>query len=125
MFPSSTGAAKAISKVVLSLGGKYDLDLKNPDGKKEDWKTGKQMSFHNQEWSEKYTFVPIGDHLDRDDRATYSGFMALGGKVTQIMGDGLLVTITKLIEQTLEVSTLNGWGVMVSRPHWQHGRHVL
>merc|ERR1719464_627382 len=119
--------------------GMYDLDFKNADSKRSDWKTGLEMVAYYKDWFQKYPFVSIEDPFDQDDWGAYSDFCELCGKDMQVVGDDLLVTNTKRIEKALEVgaynalllkvnqigsiteaidaanmSMRNGWGVMVS-----------
>merc|ERR1712176_1355298 len=119
--------------------GLYDLDFKNPDSKKADWKTGAQMVDLYKDWFAKYPFVSIEDPFDQDDWEAYSSFCSQCGQDQQIVGDDLLVTNTKRIAKALEIGACNalllkvnqigsiteaidaanmsmraGWGVMVS-----------
>jgi len=119
--------------------GKYDLDFKNPESKKETWKTGPELMKLYENWVAKYPMISIEDPFDQDDWESYALCQKTLGQTVQIVGDDLLVTNSKRINKALEVgacnalllkvnqigsiteaieaalmSMQNGWGVMVS-----------
>merc|ERR1712151_141831 len=124
------------------IGGKYDLDFKNPDPNGSPpamKKTADEMIDYYKAWFAKYPFVSIEDPFDQDDWEAYSKFMKECGGSQQIVGDDLLVTNPNRIKKALSVDACNalllkvnqigsisesieaatmaqeaGWGVMVS-----------
>lgn len=79
--------------------GKYDLDFKtsNNDGKQTFSATA--LGDLYKDLCKKYPIVSIEDPYEQDDWEAYSSFTAAIGKDVQIVGDDLLVTNTKRIEE--------------------------
>jgi enolase len=119
--------------------GKYDLDFKNPNSDASNHKSGDQMQHLYTSFSQNYPVISIEDPFDQDDWESYTKLTEAIGKDVQIVGDDLLVTNPKRIEQAIakkscnalllkvnqigsvteairacQVSQAAGWGVMVS-----------
>ncbi|EJW76031.1 enolase, partial [Wuchereria bancrofti] len=115
----------------------YDLDFKNPNSDKSQWKTGDQMMEIYQSFIKEYPVVSIEDWFDQDDWENWT--KALANTHIQIVGDDLTVTNPKRIAMAAEkkacnclllkvnqigsvtesidaanLARKNGWGVMVS-----------
>ncbi len=119
--------------------GKYDLDFKteNNDGKQV--LTGEALADLYKDLCAKYPIVSIEDPFDQDDWKNYTAFTKAMGDKIQIVGDDLLVTNVKRIEEAsskkacnalllkvnqigtvtesinaVKLAKRNGWGVMTS-----------
>ncbi|CAM9237052.1 unnamed protein product [Chrysoparadoxa australica] len=125
------------SSEFLMPDGRYDLDFKNPGGNQQ--LTGDGLADLYKELCAKYPIVSIEDPFDQDDWVNYTKFTAAIGDKVQVVGDDLLVTNPKRIEEASEkkacnalllkvnqigsvtesieavkMSKRNGWGVMTS-----------
>jgi len=119
--------------------GKYDLDFKNPNSDRSKYKTGAEMQELYASFVKNYPVISIEDPYDQDDWDAYAKLTGALGKEVQIVGDDLLVTNPKRIEQAIakkscnalllkvnqigsvteaikacQISQAAGWGVMVS-----------
>jgi enolase len=104
-----TGRIKIAMDVAASefyVDGKYDLDFKNKDSKKEDWLTGIQLSDLYKSFIDEYPIVSIEDPFDQDDWDSYAHLTAT--TVIQIVGDDLTVTNPKRIKTAIEKKAVNG-----------------
>jgi len=105
-----TGKVKLGMDVAASeffADGKYDLDFKskNNDGSKKLDADG--LSEVYKSFVQKFPVVSIEDPFDQDDWAAYVKLTAALGKTTQIVGDDLLVTNTKRIEEATKKNACN------------------
>ena len=123
----------------LTKDGKYDLDFKNPKSDASKHLSGPALADVYKDLCHKYPIVSIEDPFDQDDWDNYSKFNADIGNKVQIVGDDLLVTNTKRIEEAankkacnalllkvnqigsvtesidaVKMAKRNGWGVMTS-----------
>jgi len=132
------GMDVAASEFLLK-NGKYDLDFKtaNNDGKMT--YTGPALADIYKDLATKYPIVSIEDPFDQDDWANYTAFTAAIGDKVQVVGDDLLVTNVKRIQEAsskkacnalllkvnqigsvtesidaVKLAKRNGWGVMTS-----------
>lgn len=132
------GMDVAASEFLLP-NGCYDLDFKteNNDGKLV--YSGAALGELYKDLSEKYPIVSIEDPFDQDDWENYTAMTAAMGDNVQVVGDDLLVTNVKRIEEAssrkacnalllkvnqigsvtesinaVKLSKQNGWGVMTS-----------
>jgi len=119
--------------------GKYDLDFKTKNNDGKHVKTGEEMIALYKEFIRDFPVVSIEDPFDQDDWDSYAKLTAEIGKEIQIVGDDLLVTNPKRIEEGIHKRACNalllkvnqigtvtesiracklaqgsGWGVMVS-----------
>ncbi|VDO44204.1 unnamed protein product [Brugia timori] len=127
----------AASEYYMESAKLYDLDFKNPNSDKAQWKTGDQMMEIYQSFIKEYPVVSIEDWFDQDDWENWT--KALANTHIQIVGDDLTVTNPKRIAMAAEkkacnclllkvnqigsvtesidaanLARKNGWGVMVS-----------
>jgi len=118
---------------------KYDLDFKKANNDGSQKLTGDALSDVYRDLVSKYPIISIEDPFDQDDWTHYSKFEASMGDKIQIVGDDLLVTNTKRIEEAIskkacnalllkvnqigsvtesinavKMAKKNGWGVMTS-----------
>jgi enolase len=118
---------------------KYDLDFKNPQSADSMKKSAEDLIAYYQNWIAKYPLVSIEDPFDQDDWEAYTKFMEAVGDSVQVVGDDLLVTNPKRIQEGMKRKACNallckvnqigsvtesiqavtmcqsaGWGVMVS-----------
>ncbi|KAG5189801.1 enolase [Tribonema minus] len=125
------------SSEFLMDDGRYNLDFKNPGGKQQ--LTGEELGEMYKDLCAKYPIVSIEDPFDQDDWANYVPFTRAVGRSVQVVGDDLLVTNPKRIEEAgekkacnalllkvnqigtvsesimaVKMSKQNGWGVMTS-----------
>lgn len=117
--------------------GKYDLDFKNKDSKKEDWVTSDRLCDMYKGFIKNSPVISIEDPFDQDD---FEGWKKLTAETDiQIVGDDLTVTDPKRIKKAVEenacnclllkvnqigsvteainahnLAKKNGWGTMVS-----------
>jgi len=136
-----TGKVKIGMDVAASefyKNGKYDLDFKS-SGKKKNIRTGNEMIKLYKEFIEGYDLVSIEDPFEQDDLESFAKLTKEIGKKVQIVGDDLLVTNPKRIQEAIKKKACNalllkinqigtiseaiesckmaqeaGWGVMVS-----------
>jgi len=119
--------------------GKYDLDFKTKNNDGKHVKTGEELIALYKEFIRDFPVVSIEDPFDQDDWDSYAKLTAEIGKEIQIVGDDLLVTNPKRIEEGIQKRACNalllkvnqigtvtesiracklaqgaGWGVMVS-----------
>ena len=119
--------------------GKYNLDFKSADPDPKLLYTGEQLSDIFRDLVKKYPIVSIEDPFEQDDWSTYTAFNKSIGNDIQIVGDDLLVTNVKRIEEAsakhacnalllkvnqigsvtesinaVKLAKKNGWGVMTS-----------
>ncbi len=120
-------------------GGVYDLDFKSEQKNEGSVKTGEQMIEIYKQFVKDYKLVSIEDPFDQDDWDSYVKLTTEAGGDVQIVGDDLLVTNPKRIEDAIKKKACNalllkvnqigtvtesieacrlaqkaGWGVMVS-----------
>jgi len=118
---------------------KYDLDFKTKNNDGSQVLSGEQLANLYKEFVKEYPVISIEDPFDQDDWESYARLTADVGIDTQIVGDDLLVTNPKRIQQAIEKKACNalllkvnqigsvtesiqacklaqsaGWGVMVS-----------
>jgi len=117
--------------------GKYDLDFKNKDSKKEDWVSSDRLCDMYKGFIKNSPVISIEDPFDQDD---FEGWKKLTAETDiQIVGDDLTVTDPKRIKKAVEekacnclllkvnqigsiteaisahnLAKSNGWGTMVS-----------
>lgn len=133
----SIGMDTAASEFYKEADKKYDLDFKNPNSDKAQWKTGEQLSELYHQFIKEYPVVSIEDAFDQDDWDNWTKF--LPSVNIQIVGDDLTVTNPKRIQMAVDkkacnclllkvnqigsvtesidaaqLARKNGWGVMVS-----------
>jgi enolase len=131
------GMDVAASEFYKEAEKKYDLDFKNKNSDKTQWKTGDQMIELYQDFIKNYPVVSIEDAFDQDDWDNWVKFK--NATSIQLVGDDLTVTNPKRIQTAIEkkacnclllkvnqigsvtesidackLSQKNGWGVMVS-----------
>ncbi len=119
--------------------GIYDLDFKNPNNNSSMKKNGDEMVKLYKSFAEEYNLISIEDPFDQDDWTNYAKLTSAIGNKIQIVGDDLLVTNPKRIEEGIKKKACNalllkvnqigsvseaieacriamraGWGVMVS-----------
>lgn len=87
-------------------GGLYDLDFKNPNSDKSQWKTGAQMLDLYKDFATNFPVVSIEDPYDQDDWENWTAITAALPAV-QIVGDDLTVTNPKRIETAIEKKACN------------------
>lgn len=85
----------------------YDLDFKTPNNGGKDVISGQELAALYKSFCEDFPIVSIEDPFDEDDWATYSGFMAGAGAGIQVVGDDLLVTNPKKIQQAIDDKACN------------------
>lgn len=132
------GMDVAASEFLLK-NGNYDLDFKTDNNDGSEVLTPTALGELYQDLCKKYPIVSIEDPYDQDDWAAYTAFTAAVGKDVQVVGDDLLVTNPKRIEEAagkkacnalllkvnqigsviesidaVKMSKQNGWGVMTS-----------
>jgi enolase len=118
---------------------KYDLDFKTANNDGTMRYSGPELANIYKDLVSKYPIVSIEDPFDQDDWDNYTAFEASVGSVVQVVGDDLLVTNTKRIEEAsrrkacnalllkvnqigsvsesidaVKMAKRNGWGVMTS-----------
>eukprot|EP00595_Chromulina_sp_UTEXLB2642_P002689 CAMPEP_0196765328 /NCGR_PEP_ID=MMETSP1095-20130614/7996_1 /TAXON_ID=96789 ORGANISM="Chromulina nebulosa, Strain UTEXLB2642" /NCGR_SAMPLE_ID=MMETSP1095 /ASSEMBLY_ACC=CAM_ASM_000446 /LENGTH=456 /DNA_ID=CAMNT_0042123191 /DNA_START=34 /DNA_END=1404 /DNA_ORIENTATION=- len=123
----------------LTKEGNYDLDFKTPNNDGSLSLSGPKLAELYKDLISKYPIVSIEDPFDQDDWANYTSFTSAVGKDVQIVGDDLLVTNVKRIEEAsakkacnalllkvnqigsvtesieaVKLAKKNGWGVMTS-----------
>jgi enolase len=123
----------------LTKDGSYDLDFKNKGNDGSLTLTGPALTDLYKDLVTKYPIISIEDPFDQDDWGNYSSMVSQCGTEVQIVGDDLLVTNTKRIEEAagkkacnalllkvnqigsvtesinaVKLSKQNGWGVMTS-----------
>lgn len=123
----------------LTKDGKYDLDFKDPKNDGKMVLSGPALADLYKDLCQKYPIVSIEDPFEQDDWANYTAFNAAMSKNIQIVGDDLLVTNVKRIEEAVQkkacnalllkvnqigsvtesinavkLAKKNGWGVMTS-----------
>nr|CAD43170.1 enolase [Anisakis simplex] len=116
---------------------KYDLDFKNPNSDKSQWKTGDQLAEIYHSFVKEYPIVSIEDAFDQDDWENWTKFKSTLN--IQLVGDDLTVTNRERIQMAIDkkacdclllkvnqigsvtesieaakLARANGWGVMVS-----------
>ncbi len=89
--------------------GTYTLKTENRELSKEEWLNTVLG------WVEKYPFVSIEDPFSEDDWESWTTFTAKVGDKLQIVGDDLLVTNTKRIEQAIAQRACNALLVKVNQ----------
>ena len=119
--------------------GNYDLDFKTPSNDGSMTYTGPALGDIYKDLCTKYPNISIEDPFEQDDWKNYTEFTASVGSEVQIVGDDLLVTNTKRIEEAaslkacnalllkvnqigsvtesinaVKMAKRNGWGVMTS-----------
>lgn len=119
--------------------GRYDLDFKTANNDGKETMTGAMLGELYKDLCKKYPIVSIEDPYEQDDWEAYTAFTAAIGKEVQIVGDDLLVTNVKRIEEAankkacnalllkvnqigsvtesidaVKMAKRNGWGVMTS-----------
>merc|ERR1719305_1143075 len=77
---------------------KYNLDFKSENAAEDMKKTGEEMIAYYEDWVNNYPFVSIEDPFDQDDWDAYAAFQAKIGEKIQIVGDDLLVTNPKRVQ---------------------------
>ena len=91
--------------------GKYDLNFKNKDSsgneRKSAIKTGKQLIQIYKRLVDKYDIISIEDPFDQNDFDSYAQLNKQIGKKVQIVGDDLLVTNVKRIEEAIKYKSCN------------------
>lgn len=87
--------------------GKYNLNFKDTDKSKADYKTGDEMVEMYKEFVNNYDIISIEDPFDQDDWDSYAKLTAAIGEKVQIVGDDLLVTNPKRIAQAIDKSACN------------------
>eukprot|EP00640_Fibrocapsa_japonica_P000961 CAMPEP_0113952418 /NCGR_PEP_ID=MMETSP1339-20121228/90405_1 /TAXON_ID=94617 /ORGANISM="Fibrocapsa japonica" /LENGTH=854 /DNA_ID=CAMNT_0000961029 /DNA_START=6 /DNA_END=2566 /DNA_ORIENTATION=- /assembly_acc=CAM_ASM_000762 len=87
--------------------GKYDLDFKNKDGDGSQVLTGEQLMNMYRELASEYPIMSIEDPFDQDDWPAYTNMTAVMGTDTQIVGDDLLVTNPKRIQEAKDRTACN------------------
>jgi enolase len=117
----------------------YDLDFKTPKNDGKMVLTGAKLADLYRDLVTKYPIVSIEDPFEQDDWGNYTSFTASIGDKVQIVGDDLLVTNVKRIEEAskkkacnalllkvnqigsvtesinaVKMAKRNGWGVMTS-----------
>ena len=132
------GMDVAASEFLLK-DGRYDLDFKTPNNDGKQVLTGPALADLYKDLVKKYGIISIEDPFDQDDWANYTAFTAAIGKDVQVVGDDLLVTNVKRIEEAsgkkacnalllkvnqigsvtesinaVKLAKKNGWGVMTS-----------
>ena len=85
--------------------GKYDLDFKNPNSKKEDWITSDQLAEIYKGFSEGNPMVSVEDPFDQDDWDAWTKFTA--SVPYQVVGDDLTVTNPKRIQTAIDKKACN------------------
>lgn len=106
-----TGKIKIAMDVAASeffKEGKYDLDFKNPESDKNEWKDGQQMCDFYEQFCTNYPVISIEDPFDQDDMANWT-------KVTeqllkhkcQVVGDDMTVTNPVRIKTAIEQKACN------------------
>ena len=123
----------------LTKDGKYDLDFKDPKNDGKMILSGPALADLYKDLCKKYPIVSIEDPFEQDDWANYTAFNAAMSTSIQIVGDDLLVTNVKRIEEAskkkacnalllkvnqigsvtesinaVKLAKKNGWGVMTS-----------
>jgi len=123
----------------LTKDGTYDLDFKTPNNDGKMKYAGPALADVYKDLAKKYPIVSIEDPFDQDDWKNYTAFTAAIGKDVQVVGDDLLVTNVKRIEEAsakkacnalllkvnqigsvtesinaVKLAKKNGWGVMTS-----------
>jgi len=123
----------------LTKDGTYDLDFKTPNNDGKMKYAGPALADVYKDLAKKYPIVSIEDPFDQDDWENYTAFTAAIGKDVQVVGDDLLVTNVKRIEEAsakkacnalllkvnqigsvtesinaVKLAKKNGWGVMTS-----------
>ena len=123
----------------LTKDGTYDLDFKTPNNDGKMKYAGPALADVYKDLAKKYPIVSIEDPFDQDDWKNYTEFTAAIGKDVQVVGDDLLVTNVKRIEEAsakkacnalllkvnqigsvtesinaVKLAKKNGWGVMTS-----------
>jgi len=118
---------------------KYDLSFKDKENKGKNELTGEQLIKLYEQFITKFPVISIEDPFDQDDWQSYSALTNSIGKQIQIVGDDLLVTNVKRIDNAIQKKACNalllkvnqigtvtesinacnmaksaGWGVMVS-----------
>jgi len=99
-------AMDVASSEFFKEGGLYDLDFKNPNSDKSQWKTGEQMLDLYKSFVEDFPVVSIEDPYDQDDWANWTAITAALPSV-QIVGDDLTVTNPKRIEEAIKQKACN------------------
>lgn len=100
----------AASSFYDEKSGKYDLAKKLPADQKpaDSMVSGEGLIAFYEQWVKEYPIWSIEDPFDQDDWATYTKFTAqIGGRI-QIVGDDLLVTNPKRIEEGIKRKAMNG-----------------
>lgn len=87
--------------------GNYDLDFKSSSNDKSKHLSGHQLGELYSDLIKKYPIISIEDPFEQDDWKNYSSFTKAVGNNVQIVGDDLLVTNTKRIEEAASKSACN------------------
>lgn len=104
-----TGKIKIAMDVAASeffKDGKYDLDFKNDDSDKTQWKSGDEMLELYSSFAKDFPVVSIEDPFDQDDWENWTKITASLSEV-QIVGDDLTVTNPKRIATAIEKKACN------------------
>eukprot|EP00951_Prasinocladus_malaysianus_P050303 scaffold679073_cov38-Prasinocladus_malaysianus.AAC.1 len=83
----------------------YDLDFKNEKSDGSQKKTGDEMIEMYKSFCEKYPVVTIEDPFDQDDWDNTGKFTETG--VCQVVGDDLLVTNPKRVQEAIDKKSCN------------------
>jgi len=127
------------SSEFLTKDGRYDLDFKTQPNDGAEVITGEQLGELYKDLCSQFPIVSIEDPFDQDDWDNYVPFTEAIGSKVQVVGDDLLVTNVKRIQEAadkkacnalllkvnqigsvsesinaVKMSKQNGWGVMTS-----------
>lgn len=83
----------------------YDLDFKNPGNDGSQKKTGKEMLEIYKKFCADYPIITIEDPFDQDDWENTAAFTESGA--CQVVGDDLLVTNPKRVEEAIQKKACN------------------
>jgi len=81
---------------------KYDLSFKDKENKGKNELTGEQLIKLYEQFITKFPVISIEDPFDQDDWQSYSALTNSIGKQIQIVGDDLLVTNVKRIDNAIQ-----------------------
>eukprot|EP01035_Chromulina_nebulosa_P019179 gene19179-25025_t len=132
-------AIDAAASEFLTKEGKYDLDFKTPNNDGSLSLSGPKLAELYKDLISKYPIAFIEDPFDQDDWTNFTSFTSAVGKDIEIIGDDILVTNVKRIEEAVskkacnalllkvnqigsitesieavKLAKKNGWGVMTS-----------
>lgn len=105
-----TGKIKIAMDVAASefyKENKYDLDFKNPNSDKTQWKDGDAMTKFYEDFVHNYPVISIEDPFDQDDFENWSKVTASVLGKCQIVGDDMTVTNPKRIKTAIEGKMCN------------------